>query len=240
MKILLLVSALFISANVFAASSSGETWSVGVLGGIVTSTQSDLNTLITRANTRVGGISTGQFGNAYEFGGYIQRRLNGSIIALQLRPSYYMASTTGTGTGGTFAYSLTGYTVAPLIKLYILESAGVKLYLVGGINYGILNGKIQEASATVEFKGSNVGYQGGIGTLFCFGQKGAHCISLEGNVRYLFIERNLVSSSTGTFSQSNPASVSQSGNGQELELDQKDLATTMSGVQGLLGYQYNF
>src|SRR5258708_2688016 len=70
-------------------TSSGETWSIGLLGSIVTSNQSDMNILITRANTR-STISTPQFGNAYEFGGYIQRRITGSSLALQLRPSYYL------------------------------------------------------------------------------------------------------------------------------------------------------
>ncbi len=184
MKILVLVMLVLTPCLSFASTTGAETWSLGVLGGITTSSQSDLNTLITRANTRVGGITTGQFGNAYEFGGFLMRRLNGSIIALQLRPTYYTSSTSGTGNGGTFSYSLTGYTVTPIIRLYILENTGVKMFIQGGVNWGYLQGKVQEAAAQVTFSGSNVGYQGGLGALFCFGQKNAHCLSLEGNIRY--------------------------------------------------------
>lgn len=224
----------------FSWAASNENWSIGLLGNIVTSNQSDMNTLITRANVRVGGVTTQPFGNAYEFGGYIQRRLTGSGIALQLRPSYFTTSTSGTGAGGAFNYSLTGYAVAPLLKYYILENTSVKLYLIGGINWGLLTGKIQEASGSVTFSGSNVGYQGGLGTLFCFGSKGAHCLTLEGQVRYLYIERNVASEASGSFSSSNPPSLSQGTVNREVELDQKDLATSMTGVQGVVGYQFNF
>ncbi|MBK9294721.1 MAG: outer membrane beta-barrel protein [Oligoflexia bacterium] len=241
MKLALTVLLALLLTQTTFAQSSKENWSIGLLGGITAATQSDMNLLITRANARVGGISTGQIGNAWEFGAYLQKRYASSIIALQLRPTYFTASTTGTGTGGTFAYSTTGYTISPLLKLYILESSSIKLYLIGGVIWGKLMGKIQEGSAQVEFDGSNSGFQGGLGALFCFGSKGTHCFFAEGNYRYLVIERNTASSVSGSFTSTGAnRSLSQAIAGAEVELDARDLGTTMAGVQGFAGYQLNF
>lgn len=240
MKSILVIAVLFCT-QIASAQSSKENWSFGFLGGITAASQSDLNLLITRANARVGGISTGQIGNAWEFGAYLQKRMASSIIALQLRPTYFTATTTGTGTGGTFAYSTTGYTLSPLLKLHILESSSVKLYLIGGVIWGKLTGKIQEGTAQADFDGSNSGFQGGLGALFCFGSKGTHCFFAEGNYRYLTIERNTASSVSGAFTSTGAnRSLSQAIAGAEVELDARDLGTTMSGVQGFGGYQFNF
>ena len=239
-NLLTLLSVILISNLAHAyGSGSQATWSLGAFGGIATTNQSDLNTLITRANTRVGGISTPQFGNAWEFGGYIERRLNASIVALQIRPSYMTNSANGTGSGGSYNYSVSGFAIAPLIRLYILESSGIKLYVEGGINWGSLTGKIQEAGATTTFSGSNFGYQGGIGVDFCFGARSQHCIWGNGGARYLSIDRNIASDASGTFSSGANASLSQAGKGLETEIDGHDLATTMSGFIALLGYKYN-
>jgi hypothetical protein len=240
MRILAISLILFMSQNVLAATSSGQRWSLGLFGGIVTASQADLNTLITRANTRVGGISTPQFGNAYEFGAWIMRRFNNSVVALQLRPSYFMTSVSGTGTGGSFDYSLSGYVIQPQLVVYILESKSIKLFVQGGVGWGSLSGEIKEGAASAKFSGSNFGFTGGIGVNFCFGAKDQHCVVTEGNTRYYRIDRNTVSSSSGTFATGANPSVSQSGNGQELEIDNHDLATSMSGIQALLAYQYYF
>lgn len=235
---------LFLSLNsstLFAAQASGERWSVGAFGGIVTASEADLNMLITRANSRVGGISTAQLGNALEFGGYIQRRFNSSALALQLRPSYFTVSSTGSGTGGSYNYSLIGYGIMPMLRVYILEDKSIKLFIQGGVGWGMASGEIKEASATAKFDGSNTGYQAGIGVSFCFGARSQHCVFGEGNFRGLAIQRNTVSSTTGSFtSTGSNASLSQYGVGQELEIDNHDFQTTLSGVMGLAGYSYSF
>jgi len=223
------------------ATSSSERWSLALFGGIVTDKQDDLNSLITRANTRVGGISTPQFTNAYEIGAYIQRRITGSIVAIQVRPGYFFNSTTGTGgsgsAAGTYSYKVNGYSVMPLIKLYVLESKTVKLFIQSGIGWGTLAGEIQEAGATSKFSGNNFGFQGGVGVDWCFGSKSQHCLITEGNMRYMSIERNMVSETSGTFGSN---SVSQTARGKELEIDSHDLATTMSGIQAIVGYKFAF
>jgi hypothetical protein len=106
--------------------------------------------------------------------------------------------------------------------------------------WGKTTGHIQEGSAQADFGGSNSGFQGGMGALFCFG-KGNHCMFVEGNYRYLDIDRNIASSVTGSFAGSGAnASLTRATNGAEIEVDSHDLDTNMSGVQGFLGYQYNF
>ena len=75
----------------------------------------------------------------------------------------------------------------------------------------------------------------GLGSEFCFG-KGNHCMVVEGNVRFLPFDRNTVDSTSGTFA----APVTQHTAGQELELNNKDLGTTFSGIIGNIGYAYYF
>lgn len=220
-------------------STGTEAWSIGALGGIITASENDLNALITRANNRGLSITTGQFANAYEFAGYLQRRFNGSVFALQLRPSYFTDSTTGSGSGGSYNYALTGYTIMPLIRAYILESSGIKLFIQGGVGFGSLSGSVTEGAANINFSGNSYGYQAGIGVNFCFGSRSQHCVVTEGNLRYMAFERNIVSSVNGTFATGPSPSISQSSKGQEVEIDGHDLGTTMSGIQGIVGYQYN-
>jgi hypothetical protein len=99
---------------------------------------------------------------------------------------------------------------------------------------------VQEGSATIKFSGSNFGFQGGMGVSFCFGSKGQHCFFGEGDLRYLSIDRNIASESSGTFASGANPSLSQAAAQREVELDNKDLSTTMSGFIGLAGYQFNF
>lgn len=237
MKFLAVISIFLFTITTDAAYMGKEKWSVGLFGGITTSTQSDMNLLINRANTREGGISTPQFGNHWEFGGYIQRRLNRSLMALHLRPSYFFASVDGTGGSGAHNYSVSGFAIMPMIRTFLLESKSVQLYMQIGIGWGQLSGKIQEGSAVSNFTGSNFGFQGGMGVLFCLSRSRAHCLFAEGNVRYLSIERNIASGSSGTFASD---SLTRTGVAQEVEVDNHDFGTTMSGVQGLFGYHHNF
>jgi hypothetical protein len=235
MKILIVLFIVAVSSSAFAVTGS-ETWSLGLIGGLVTTDEADIKSLETRANQRVGGISTPTMANSYEVGAFLMRRLNQSSLALQLRPMYFWNNATGSGTGGAFNYTLSGYTIMPILRAYILESQSVKLYLQGGIGYGSLNGKIEEAGASVDFNANTFGYQGGLGVSFCFGAKDQHCVITEGNFRYMYFDRNVVSAKSGSFAA---GSLSQTTPGLELELDGHDLATTMSGIQGIIGYQYN-
>lgn len=214
-------------------------WSIGADIGIINSSQTDMNTLISRANTRASGISASQLGNAWEGGGYISYRLSGSMLALQFRPSYFYQSTDGRGGGQSYEYSLNGFTAFPIFRFYMLEDKSMAFYSQVGIGFGFITGKIKEGSAEVKFSGNDMGYLGGLGAEFCF-FGGNHCFSVEGNIRILTMERVEADSVSGTFSSGPPASLSQAQRGKEVELDDADLGVSMSGIQGLVGYIYYF
>jgi len=239
MKLLVLAVTLFVSAAALAQSKGN--WSMGAFGSIVTSSQTDFEEMQKRANQRTG-VSTPAFGNALEFGGYLERRLNSSIVALQLRPSYFTQSSKATGgTGaaaGNYNYSVSGFVLTPLLKVYGLESNLLKLYFLGGIGWAYVSGQVQEGSYQISTTGSNFGFQGGIGVEACFGA-GTHCFFTEGNMRYMRIERNLATDVQGTPAGGTPTGPT-AVKGQELELDGHDAFTSLSGVQAVLGYVFHF
>jgi hypothetical protein len=239
---LLFICAVFLGSSFAHAASGGGGSSIG--GGLLfsSSSQEDMDTLISGANARAGGISTKNFGSAYELLGYYQYRFSGTMFAVQFRPSYFTQSTTGSGTAGNYDYKLSGFTTFGILRLYALENSFMKFFLQGGVGYGRLMGEITEVDSSVNFAGGNFGALGGLGAEFCFTPN--HCMVIEGNLRYLPIERNISTSYTngasgfasGSVSQPNAGSSSES----EVEINGQDLKTTMGGLQGLLSYTYNF
>ena len=109
-----------------------------------------------------------------------------------------------------------------------------------GIGFGYVDGDVNEGPAEVNFSGSDIGYQVGLGAEFCFGD-GSHCMSVEGNYRFLVIDRVTADDFSGTNfdsgSISQPNDTIRAG---EVEFDNKDLQIDLSGVQGLVGYVYHF
>lgn len=193
--------------------------------------QDDINTMIKSARS-TSAASTGDMGSAYELFGQYQYDFTGTIFSVLFRPSYVTQSTTGSGTGGSFNYKLNGFTFFPMLKMTPLENSFIKFFMQIGLGYGRMSGDISQGTSSVTFAGGNFGAVGGLGADFCFTP--AHCLTIEGNLRYLPIERNLVNSSSGTFTNM------QTGSGQELELNGVDLKTTLSGVQGIIAYTLNF
>lgn len=239
MKVLLALT--FILAIGIKAHSAGGTGS-SVGGGInvVNSSQDDMNTLISAANTREGGITTAPLGSAWEFNAFYQYRWG--LYALVIRPAFFYQSSNGgrsSGTNGQFNYKLMGFSLFPYLRLIPLENSFIKFYMQIGLGYGSLSGSITEDDATVSFSGGAFGFSGGIGANFCFTD--AHCMYIEGNYRYLPISRNEASSQSGTWGNN---SLTQPTGGsttyKEVELANRDLATSMSGVVGSIGYQFNF
>lgn len=230
--ILLSVISLFISHQASAQFFEG-TFSLGLSAGITAADQGDLNELQSRANTREGGISTGQLGNAWEFAGIFQYRYNGSFLAVQLKPTFFFQSEDGSNAAGeSFEYGVSGYTIFPTAKFHMLESDFMKFYSQLAIGYGYASGKIKEAGGSVEFSGGDLGYLAGLGAEFCFTK--SHCISVEGNYRFLEIDRVTSDSSSGTFAAN---SITQA-NG-EVEYDNRDLKISLSGIQGFVGYIFH-
>ncbi|MCB0419739.1 MAG: outer membrane beta-barrel protein [Bdellovibrionales bacterium] len=234
---LLVILLIACSSQVAFARGGGGGWSLGANLGITASDQTDMNTLITRANSR-DSISTGQFGNAWEFSGFISYRTS-SMLALQFRPSYYYSAVDGSGSGGSYDYSVTGFTLFPIFRFYLLESNYIKFFTQVGVGWGFLFGSVKEGAASAEFSGNAMGTMAGLGAEFCF--TGNHCISVEGNFRLLRVQRVTSDASTNNFVTTGATpSLSQSASGQEVELDGADLSATMSGVQGFIGYVFYF
>ncbi len=212
---------------------------IGIGGGIISSNQAQMSTLITRANSRAGGISTPAMNSAYEISTHFGYRFSGTMFALLFRPTYFYQVSTGSGGGGNYNYKLTGFTFFPMLRVIPLENEFMKFFLQIGLGYGRANGTIEENGAQVDFVGDAFGTQAGMGAEFCF--SGAHCIALEANYRYLNNTRNIASSATGTFvtTGTNP-SLSQAALNQEVELDGDDLQTKMGGLQFLVNYAMHF
>lgn len=198
---------------------------------LLAASQNDIDTMITNARAS-NAASTSDMGSAYELFAQYQYRFSGTMFSILFRPSYVMQSATGSGTGGNYDYKLSGFTVFPMFRMYPLENDFIRFFMQTGLGYGRMSADITEGASSVSFSGGNFGAIGGLGVDFCFTD--SHCVTIEGNLRYLPIERNKVSSVTGT------PGMSQYGNGQEAEINGSDLMTSLSGIQGIIAYTLNF
>lgn len=228
-------------ANAQRRSSRGPSLSGDMSLGIGLSTvsagQNDMNSLIDAAGASAAAADTKDLGSAWEFYANWSYRFSSTMYAFVFRPSYFTQTTEGKGNDGSYDYKLTGYTVFPIFRIYALENSFIKFYMQTGLGYGSLNGEITAGTKNLDFKGSAFGAMGGIGVDFCFTE--SHCLTVEGNLRYMPIERNLTTGGNCAAANDIPG-ISQCGGSSEVERDGKDLATTMSGVQGLIGYTMNF
>ena len=230
----ILVISLFSLFSVSALAAGGGGSSIGFFIGTTGSTQTDMNSLIDTQNSGSDGpISAGKLTSAYEFSGHWSYRFS-NIMGLHFRPSCSTQTTDGTGTAGSYDYGITGFTLFPMMRLFLLENNYIKFFTQVGIGWGFANGVIQEPGLKVEFSGNASGFIGGIGAEFCIAT--VHCINVEGNFRYLPIERMTVDSASGSNAGSG---LSQYLSG-EIELGDHDLASSMSGIMGVLGYTYYF
>lgn len=219
-----------------SASGGGGGHALGGQLIFLSPTQDDMNTLIDRANQREGGITTKPLGQGYELTVNYEYRFSGTMFSAVVRPSYFMQGQKGSGKDGGFDYTLSGWTFFPMLKLTPLENSFIKFFLQIGLGYGSLKGLISEAGSMVQFSHGSFGGLAGLGAEFCF--TGEHCMLMEGNLRYLPFERNMASTVVGGSFAS--GSLTNYANGQEVEVDNRDLATTMSGVLATIGYMYHF
>lgn len=212
---------------------AGGALSAGLGIAITTADQTGIDSLIQAAKTATNS-SASTMGSATEYVGYLTFRFANDFVALQLRPSLISQSSSGTGTDGAHSYKLNGLAVFPIMRIIPLSNEFIDFYLQGGLGYGKVDGTIENGATNAKFSGSGFGTQIGLGAEFCFVPD--HCFNVEGNYRYLPISRNIVTSGTGT-----PAGLSQPIADRELEdASGMDVATTLSGVSGMLSYTYNF
>jgi hypothetical protein len=215
----------------------GGNHSIGANLIFASPSQDDLDTLIASANTAAGGITTKPMGQGYEFALQYMYKFSGSMFALLFRPSFFTQNSKGTATSGAkYNYELMGWTLFPIFRMTPLENSFMKFYLQIGLGYGRLTGKIRENDTAMEFSGGNFGGLTGLGAEFCF--FGDHCFNLEGNFRYLPFERNKATSvSSGAWSSN---ITGPSASGEEVEMNNRDLGTTLSGIMATLGYTFYF
>jgi len=211
----------------------GGAVSVGLGLALSTADQTGMNSMIDAAKSSAAS-SASKMGTATEYVGYLTYRFANGYSAIQLRPTIFTQSSSGSGSDGSHEYNLNGYTIFPIARIIPLSNDFIDFYIQGGLGYGKLNGTVKNGSARSEFSGSAFGVQMGLGAEFCFVPE--HCINLEGNYRYMPIERNVVSSATGA-----PHGTSQNTANKELEdLNNSDIPTTLSGISGLISYTFNF
>lgn len=215
---------------------AGGSISMGLGVSLLSAEQNGLNQMITAAKA-TSGASTSELGSGVEYMGFATFRFSNGYVALQLRPAYFTQSVSGSGTGGAYDYNLTGFSVFPLVRIIPLSNDIIDFYLQGGIGYGSLNGDVTNGARNVSFKGSSFGIQIGLGADFCLVPE--HCFGIEGNYRYLPVERNIVKSISSTMPDGvRPGTVA--GNELEDTASGNDIGTTMSGVAGILTYTFNF
>lgn len=190
--------------------------------------QSDLNYVADQINASTAGAAK-TMGSALEF--YVQYvlRFSGSMFSLVFRPSYMSQE----GSGSTTTSKITAYTIFPLLRMTPLENSFIKFYLQGGVGYGQASGVLSNSGGKISYNGGAFGAIAGLGAEFCFTAN--HCMNIEGNARYLPIQRSVVDSGSGSIT-----GISQGSTGRELEINNNDAQVTLSGIQGLIGYTYNF
>jgi hypothetical protein len=127
--------------------------------------------------------------------------------------------------------SHSSFTLFPIFRIYPLENSFIQLFMQVGVGYGNTSLELNNNGVTGRYSNSAFGAIAGIGVNFCFTPN--HCAVIEGNFRYLPIERL-----EGTSSGSLGGNITQS-NG-ELEKSNNDLGVTLTGVQGIIGYRLTF
>lgn len=239
-SVLLISICLLFSATSHAAKKrggkgafAGGSISVGFGIGFSTAEQTGINDIIKNAKA-ANQASTSELKSATEYMFHGTFRFSNGYVALQLRPTLFQQAESGSGTAGSYNYSLSGFTVFPLIRLIPLSNDLIDFYIQGGLGYGKLNGDITNGPTKISFTGSNFGAQAGLGADFCFVPD--HCIGVEGNYKYLPIQRNIVTSTSGGLSNN----ITQSAVDSELEVNGSDLATQLSGITGIVSYTFNF
>lgn len=220
----------------FAQRGGGGGHSMGFGLSLITANQKDLNSVMDATGAAYPGtFSTKNLGSAYEFYGQYAYRFKGSMFGLVIRPSYFMQSSTGNCGGGNCDYNLSGITIFPILRVIPLENSFIKFFIQGGVGYGNLKASVSEVSSKASFSGDAYGAMGGLGVDFCFTP--SHCLTIEGNVRYLPVVRSTADSVSGTFTSTG---FSQIQTGREVEYNGNDLSMTLSGLQGVLAYTLNF
>lgn len=217
---------LLLSNEVFAArrgggASGSHSMAFGAL--YVSPSQDDLNKFISDQ----GAVGTQSLGTGYEIYFQYSYRFSGTMWGIAFRPGFF----TQKASGGATDVAITGITFTPLLRIHALENDFIKFFFQIGVNYGNATVKMSEPGGTSgTYDGNAFGGMGGIGVSFCFTE--SHCMTIEGNARYLPIMP--VTGSGNTLTESG-----WQGNG-ELERSNNDVRVSLGGFQAALAYELNF
>jgi hypothetical protein len=224
-QILLWVLAFFSVLGLSSASYAQRAGnhSLGFALSLTGPSQDDVNSWITSLNT----AGTKDLSSGYEGLLDYQYRFNGTIFSMILRPSLLVQNSTG----GGVSTSLTSFNFFPIMRIYPLENSFLQFFMQVGVGYGAVSLELKNGNDSGRYSNSAFGALAGLGVNFCFTE--SHCAVIEGNFRYLPIQRL-----EGTASGVLGGNITQA-NG-ELEKDNIDLGVTLSGVQGVLGYRFTF
>ncbi len=226
---------ILVLSSFMSMQASAIEFGFGILGGVTSAEQKDLNILIDLANTRAGGISTKNLDSAWEGGLYLQWKSD--FLAFQIRPTMFFQTEEGSASSGSsypgdYEYSMSGQTIGGLFKLYPLENANMRFFFQTGVMWGMLETEIKEGSYSSVSDGSALGYQFGAGFDLFYE---SHVFSFEVGWRFFEVERNIVSSTSGAAEE-----ITQTSKDDELEYNNKDLGTCMTGTQLFVSYGYRF
>ena len=219
------------SRNIF----DGGAIAVGAGYSLTNSEQLGINSMIDAAKANVNS-TVSKLTTATEYVGFLNFRFRNGFTILQIRPSVFEQKESGSGTDGAHSYELSGQTLFPIIKFIPMNNEIMEFYLQGGLGYGKLNGTIRNGARYVDFKGESFGALVGLGVEFCIIPD--HCVNVEGNYRYLPIPRNLITNSSGAGNL--PYGTSQVVGSELEDVAGTDISSTLSGVQGILGYTVHF
>ncbi|MEQ1664543.1 MAG: hypothetical protein ABL927_04120 [Bdellovibrionales bacterium] len=222
---------LLFNTNAYAiGGGGGGGWNLGANIGFINASQGDMNDEITAF-----GSGASQFGNAWEGSLAFGYRMSGSSVALLLKPSMFYYSDQ---TKGTTSYGLSGFTVFPVLKWFMLEDQTIKFYSQFGVGYGHMSGEVKDGVNDIKFSGGDLGYLAGLGAEFCF--SGSHCLNIEGSMRVLSVGRFTVNSASGTFVGNGTSAITQDTKDKEFEINGHDFAASMTGILGMIGYSFYF
>lgn len=224
MTVVLLVFSVMITSTSALAAGSGGGWSLGLGLGLVNAGQDDMDSVISGGPGGAGSMGNGMeavgtFG--YNFGG----------VSLLFRPGYYWVSQDNAGN----EYNLNAISFFPTLRFDLLSNNMITFYGQLGMGVVMMNGEVKEGGYSVEFSGTQLGYSGGLGSEFCFWAD--HCFFLEANLRIAGIDRMKVDSMSGS---RNNSAITQDTKGMEFEINQRDFSASLSGIQGVIGYNMHF
>lgn len=212
------------SAWAIGGSGGGGGWSLGAGIGIVNAGQDDMDDVI-----KAGGSGAGNIGNGMEVVGSLAYDFGD--IAMIFRPGYYWVSQDGAGN----EYNLSAISFFPTLRFKLLSNQTITFYTQLALGVVMMKGEVKEASYDVEFSGTQLGYSAGLGSEFCFWPD--HCFFLEANLRVAGVDRMKVDSTSGTKTNS---AITQDTKGMEFELNDRDFSASLSGIQGIVGYNLHF